>query len=97
MIISRDQCRTFDFRPELPFGLSEKLDVLFHRIERPNVNAGWAAISADGVSIVWCVADRGNILPPDCVVYSNNMCESYGISLFLDRSGKKFIGNVKVF
>lgn len=97
LIISRDQCRTFDFRPELPFGLSEKLDVLFHRIERPNVNAGWAAISADGVSIVWCVADRGNILPSDCVVYSNNMCESYGISLFLDRSGKKFIGNVKVF
>lgn len=97
LIISHDQCRTFDFRPELPFGLSKKLDDLLYRLEKPNVNGGWAAISADGISIVWCVADRGNILPSDCVVYSNDMCESFRLALFLDKSGKEFVGSVKVF
>lgn len=97
LIISRNQGKSFDIRPDLPYGLSEKLDGLFARIEKPNVNAGWTAISADGKSVVWCVADRGNILPSDCVVYSNDMCRSYNISAFINISGKAYGGHIKVF
>lgn len=97
LIISHNQGRSFDTRPELPYGLSEKLDSLFERIEKPNVNAGWTAVSADGESVVWCVADRGNILPSDCVVYSNDQCKSYGVSDFIDLHGNTYTGHIKTF
>ncbi len=96
LIISHDGGVTFDTRPALPYGLSDKLDEVFHRIETPNVNAGWCAVSADGKGFVWCVADRGNILPSDCVVYSLDECRSYGVSEFIGESGK-YSGNIKVF
>lgn len=97
LIISHNQGKNFDTRPDLPYGLSEKLDSLFERIERPNVNAGWVAVSADGESVVWSVADRGNILPSDCVVYSNDKCNSYNISKFINLHGNIYSGHIKPF
>ncbi len=97
LIISDNHGLSFNRRPCLPFGLSDKLDNLFERIERPNVNAGWVAISSDGNNVVWCVADFGNVLPLDCVVYSNDMCETYNIASFYNGNERVLSGNIKVF
>lgn len=70
LIRTKDGCVTFDRIP-LPFGITEKLDEQFHLIEKPNVNAGWVAVSAKGERIVWSVADRV-FLPVDCIVTSGD-------------------------
>lgn len=50
-----------------PYGISEKIDALCDRMQQPNVNSGWVAITADAQSIVWALADYG-AFPADCVV-----------------------------
>ena len=40
----------------MPRGLSEFIDKKSDNIEKPNVNSGWTAISADGKRIMWAVA-----------------------------------------
>ncbi len=45
-----------------PDGLSPLFDRLLGDIRRPNVNAGWTAVSADGATLVWGLA-QGNELP----------------------------------
>lgn len=37
-------------------GLSEFIDKKLDNIEKPNVDSGWTAISADGKRIMWAVA-----------------------------------------
>lgn len=70
LILSHDQCRTFE-RLSMPYGLSPRIDRLLARIERPNVNSGWAALSADCSHIVWSLAEQQR-LPADAVVSSDN-------------------------
>ena len=68
LIYSFDQCKSFE-RINLPFGLTKKLDSLFEKIEKPNVNPGWVALSPNGEKIVYSVAD-GVFLPADSVLVS---------------------------
>ena len=68
LILSHDQCKSFEHLP-MPYGLSPRIDALLKRIERPNVNSGWAALSADCSHIVWSIAE-GVRLPADAVVSS---------------------------
>ncbi|MGN0621056.1 MAG: hypothetical protein ACI4I9_04235 [Porcipelethomonas sp.] len=96
VIVSRDGGCTFS-HPQLPFGLSEKIDRSLERISRPNMNSGWVSVSADGKKAVWCIADERNQLPADCVVYSDDLCESYKKSVVLISEGTAFEGNIKVF
>lgn len=70
IIISRDQCRSFTRLP-MPYGLSGKIDRLLARIEKPNVNSGWVAMSPDCQNIVWSVADN-SLLPVYAVLCSND-------------------------
>lgn len=46
-----------------PEGISEKLDELIEAIKRPNTNSGWAAISCDGTTILWTLAEKWRFLP----------------------------------
>lgn len=96
LILSKDQCRTFTRLP-MPFGLSEKLDEVLHRIEQPNVNSGWVAMSPDCRNIVWSVAD--NIcLPVEQVLVSHDAGASFERCSVYDRNGKrKTEGGFKVF
>lgn len=68
LIITRDGFKSFE-RIRLPYGMSKELDDHFSAIERPNVNAGWVAMSSDTMNIVWSVAD-GIRLPKDLVICS---------------------------
>ncbi len=56
VILSRDSAKSWD-RLALPFGITDELDRLCKGIEQPNVNPGWAALSADGSSFVFTAAD----------------------------------------
>ena len=86
LIYSKDQCKSFE-RLKLPFGLSDKLDGLFTRIEKPNVNSGWVALSPSGEKIVWSVADA-IYLPADCVVVSCDGGNSFEKVKIFDFDGK---------
>lgn len=75
LIVSKDYGKTFR-RLKMPFGISKKLDHFLKQIEQPNVNSGWAAMSADARTIVWSVAD-GITLPADMVIVSTDGGESF--------------------
>lgn len=66
-LLSYDQGQHFVHLP-YPEGISEKLDALVEGIKRPNVDAGYVAISADGTRVLWAVAERGGFAS-DCTVY----------------------------
>ena len=70
VIVSRDGGNTWQSLP-LPFGVSDVTDSLLEEITKPNRNSGWAAVSADGGSICWTLAE-GQSLPSDAVVYTTD-------------------------
>lgn len=96
VIRSEDGGRTFQRLP-MPFGCSKALDERLHHIERPNVNSGWVALSADTQTIVWCVAD-GNDLPISQVVVMNGDGSKYELARVWNRDGiEQNTGSMKVF
>lgn len=96
LIVSEDQCRTFRRLP-MPYGITEKLDEAFRRIETPNVNSGWVAVSADCRKIVWSVAE-GDRLPIDMVVVSVDGGEHFVQTQVYDLTGRRVVGGgMKVF
>ena len=70
LILSGDGGHTWRRLP-MPYGLTEEIDGALHRIEQPNVNPGWAALSAGGQRMVWSIAE-GVSLPAGRVVMSPN-------------------------
>ncbi|MBQ6806558.1 MAG: endoglucanase [Lachnospiraceae bacterium] len=96
LIVSKDQCRTFERLP-MPFGISVRLDEALRRIEQPNVNSGWVAVAPDCQKIVWSVAENIN-LPIDMVIVSQNGGESFESVQAYDLNGiRKEQGGFKVF
>lgn len=96
LIVSQDQCRTFT-RLSMPFGITDKLDKALYRIETPNVNSGWVAVSPDCRNIVWSVAENIQ-LPIDMVIVSQDGGKSFIQAKIYDVSGRvKKQGGMKVF
>lgn len=96
LILSQDAGKTFRRLP-MPFGLSAEIDQALHRIERPNVNAGWVAMSPDGRNVVWSIAD-GIRLPGRQVVTSHDGGETFAITRIFDLDGQPVLAeSVKVF
>ena len=75
-------------RCSMPYGISEEIDRLCERIEQPNVNSGWAAVTADGGTIVWTVCDRFR-LPAAAVVYSVDNGKSWARSRIFNVNGEE--------
>ena len=75
-------------RCSMPYGISETLDGFCRRIELPNVNSGWAAVTADGGTIVWTVCDWFR-LPANAVVYSDDEGRSWEKSRVFDLNGNE--------
>lgn len=82
LIWSEDQCRTWVRLPD-PVGMTPHIDQLIQAIRKPNTNSGWTAVSADGKTIVWCIAD-GSLLPIDAVVYTDDRGKTWGRSTVFD-------------
>lgn len=96
LILSKDQGRTFE-RLSLPYGLSEELDEAFRKIEQPNVNSGWAAMSPDCRNIVWSVADEIR-LPVSRMIVSQDGGKTFVRAKVYDLNGQpKEDGGIKVF
>ena len=70
----------------MPYGISGEIDGLCERIEHPNVNSGWAAVAADGGTVVWTVCDWFR-LPANAVVLSDDMGRSWERSRVFDLNG----------
>jgi hypothetical protein len=86
LIRSKDQGTTFRRLP-MPFGITEKLDRALARIECPNVNSGWVALSADTQNVVWSVAEN-IFLPADMVLVSNDGGEHFAQAKVYDLAGR---------
>lgn len=90
LILSEDQCDTWT-RLSDPVGISDEIDRLISAIRRPNTNSGWTTISADGETCIWCVAD-GNILPSDCVVFTENRGRTWSKVKLINTQGDELKG-----
>lgn len=85
LILSHDYGQNFERIP-LPYGISDYLDERFRQIECPNVNSGWTAISSDGKTIVYGVAE-GIELYAKGVIVSADGGKSFEKSRIYDYSG----------
>jgi len=85
LIVTKDAGETFE-RLAMPFGLSEKTDRILHRIEQPNVNSGWIAMSENCKNLVWSLAD-GIELPADSILVSNDGGQTFVQSRVYDKAG----------
>lgn len=68
VILSYDQGLHFE-QLSYPYGISGKIDGLLERIQQPNVDSGYVAVSADGARIIWAIAEDRKGFPSDCAVY----------------------------
>ena len=93
LIVTRDGAQSWTRLPT-PHGLGEELDALLRRIERPNINAGWVAVSADGQGIVWAVADR-IFLHARNLIFSSDQGQTFRKSTVLGLDGQPAEGMLK--
>ncbi len=56
IIVSKDSAKSWERMP-LPYGINERIDGICRGIENPNTNPGWVALSADGSSIAYTLAE----------------------------------------
>lgn len=96
LILSKDCGSTWERLP-MPRGLSEFIDQKLDNIEKPNVDSGWTAISADGKRIMWAVAG-GRGFSNKAVCYTDDEGKTWQKSIFTDSSGNSADEhNVKIF
>lgn len=93
-LLSYDQGLHFIHLP-YPEGISKKLDDCCAKIQCPNVDAGYVAVTADGTRVLWAVAGRGKFAS-DCVVYMDveagkGFGTSWHSSIFYDRAGSPLV------
>lgn len=93
LIVSWDGGQSWSRIPT-PSGLGEELDALLKRIEKPNTNAGWVAMSADGSTYVWAVAERIFLHAKNLIV-SHDQGQSFRRSAVLDMQCNPVQGMMK--
>lgn len=93
LIVSRDGAQTWQ-RLEMPFGLTQDLDALLSKISGVNTNAGWIAVSADGSTYVWALAER-IFLHARNVLVSRDAGKSFCCSRVLNAAGQPAQGMMK--
>lgn len=96
LIVTEDGFHHFR-RLAMPFGISRELDVQLHRIEEPNNNPGWVAMSPNGKNIVWSVAENIT-LPMAMVIFSRDGGRTFQKVRVYDADGKAVSeGAMKVY
>ena len=93
LIVSRDGAQAWN-RLQMPMGLSQELDALLSKISGVNINAGWVAVSADGGTYVWAVAERIWLHARNLIV-SHDEGRTFRRSIVLNRSGSPAAGMLK--
>jgi len=96
LILTEDSAKTWRRLP-MPFGLTAEIDEACRRIEKPNTNAGWVAMSPDGQTLAWTLADRIE-LPVSWAVVSQDGSESWQkITVYGLAGEEKTAGGFKIF
>lgn len=96
LIRTYDGFKTFERIP-MPFSIGGKIKEQLQKIEKPNTNAGWVAMSSDGKNIVWSVAD-GIELPVDLVISSQDEGKTFSqVKVYDAHNDKVTEGFLKVF
>ncbi len=98
LIVSDDFGESWQRLPD-PEGLSPLIDQLLADIRKPNVNAGWTAVAADGGTIVWGLA-WGNDLPAAALACTDSRGKRWHACRVFDRYGAPVAGEtarLKVF
>ena len=85
LVMTKNAGETYERLP-MPFGLSEKIDELLHRIEQPNTNSGWVAMSPNCKNIVWTVGNRF-MVTADTAVVSNDGGQTFQKCVIYDKTG----------
>ena len=83
LILSLDQGKTWEQLKD-PLGLTKELDAIINYLKRPNTTSGWAAISADGHTILWAV---GESIQAANLVRSCNFGYTWELSRVYDMDG----------
>lgn len=87
LVMTKDAGETFERLP-MPFGLTDKIDELLHRIEQPNINSGWVAMSPNCDNIVWTVGDWFRVTA-DSAVVSNDGGDTFKKCTIFDKTGNE--------
>lgn len=91
VILTNDQGESWK-RLSPPVGINSGIDRAVQDIEKPNVDPGWVAMSADGERILWTLCCRQKHAPPmfrsDMTVFTDNEGESWRLSKFFTAEGK---------
>ena len=96
LIRTEDGFKTFNRIP-MPFDIGGKITEQLHRIEKPNTNPGWVAMSPDGQNIVWSIAVEIE-LPLDMVIASQDGGKTFKQIAVYNTDGDKVTdGFFKVF
>lgn len=96
LILTEDNARTWRRLP-MPWGLTEEIDGAARRIEQPNTNPGWVAMSPDGRTLAWTLASRIE-LPVAWAVQSQDGGETWNRALVYDENGREIeSGGFKIF
>ena len=93
LIVTHDGALTWN-RLEMPMGLSQELDDLLSKISGVNINAGWVAVSADGSTYCWAVAERIFLHARNLIV-SHDAGQTFRRSRVIRRDGSAFEGMMK--
>lgn len=89
LIVSFDQGSTWEQLPD-PLGLSKELDSQIQELKNPNVTSGWAAVSADGNTILWTI---GIPIYASRLVYTRDLGKSWHQSVIYNLEGKSLPGD----
>ncbi len=85
LVMTKNAGESYERLP-MPFGISNKIDELLHRIEQPNTNSGWVAMSPNCENIVWTVGDRFRVTA-DAAVVSNDGGKNFQKCVIYDKTG----------
>lgn len=94
LILSKNQCKTWE-QLSYPYGLTEKIDAICDNIQKPNVDAGWVALSCDKKRIVWALSQFHSFIS-DCVVYSDDEGKSWHKSSFKNEDMTETLASLKI-
>ncbi len=96
LVVTKDGFKTYQRIP-MYFELGGSIADRMRKIERPNNNPGWVAMSPDGNNIVWSIADD-IILPVNWVICSKDAGKTFEAVTVYDLEGNKVLkGCMKVF
>lgn len=93
VILSEDQGETWRLL-ESPIGLSKAIDEVVESLKRPNVTAGWVALSASGETLVWGI---GLPIYTSMHVYTQDQGETWGKVQVFSATGESFGDNLVPF